>query len=171
MSKRCPSCGSSVVRRSHFRNRAERELYSFQSPYRCKACGNRFLAVSDRARLAVPIWISVAVLIVFVTLNWLMAPPEVQRLAKLPSLTESSNLPKSRAESSGDKAPTLEEMAKESRCTSQPISVTGDTYKCDTRSGLTAYFVVPVAEPTIPAHIRPQESPTGTLERRGSPPL
>ena len=52
---------------------------------------------------------------------------------------------------------------------SEPVNITGETYKCATRSGLTAYFVVPRVEPSVRPAIPPQESETDTVDRRPSP--
>ena len=49
----CPTCGSTNVRRSTRRER-EREVgdHKFHSPYRCRACNERFWVVSRKARTA-----------------------------------------------------------------------------------------------------------------------
>ena len=50
---RCPTCGSENVRRSTVRER-ERDVgeHKFHSPYRCRACNERFWVVSRKARTA-----------------------------------------------------------------------------------------------------------------------
>ncbi len=141
MSKKCPACGSPRVRRSRFRGHEEHERHFFRSPYRCLACGDRFFVISHTARQAT-IGLCVGVATAFVTFGWLLIPA----VTKSPNSTESPNLPNSPV-SSEAKAATVAEIAKESRCTGQPVNVTGETYKCATPSGLTAYFVVPAAPP------------------------
>ena len=49
----CPACGSTNVRRSTLRER-ERDVgeHKFHSPYRCRACNERFWVVSRKARAA-----------------------------------------------------------------------------------------------------------------------
>ena len=169
MSKKCPACDSHVVVPSHFRGRAERERYPSRSPYRCRACGARFFVISHKTRQAV-IGLLVAIPIAFTVVNWLLTPAAITKRPQLPNSTESPNSPDSpnSAASFEAKAATLAEMAKESRCTSQPVNITGETYKCATRSGLTAYFVVPSAKPSVQAPIPSQESAPGRFDRRGS---
>ena len=165
---KCPACDSPVVRRSHFRNRVERDLYRTRSPYRCESCGNRFFVVSYKARRGILIAIVSAFLIALATLLWLMTPPEVKRLANLPKSKESSNLPQSPAPET--KPLTLAEMARESRCISEPVNVIGETYKCATPSGLTAYFVVPEPKTSAEALAPGQGPGTRTLPRGDEPP-
>jgi len=69
-SKQCPRCGSSHVRRSAFQSEDEAQLHHFTSPYRCEACGQRFLVLSRKTRRAM-IWIIVLV-IMAVTIAWLI---------------------------------------------------------------------------------------------------
>ena len=171
MSKKCPACGSHVVVPSHFRGHAERERYQSRSPYRCLACGARFFVISHKTRQAV-IGLLVAISIAFAVVNWLLTPAAITKRPQLPNSTEfpsSANLLNSPA-SPEAKAAALAETAKESRCTSQPINVTGQTYKCATRSGLTSYFVVPEAKPSVQAPIPSPGAATGTLDRGGAPP-
>jgi hypothetical protein len=47
----CPACGSSDVRRSSIRSR-ETDAHAFRSPYRCRACNERFWVMSRRTRTA-----------------------------------------------------------------------------------------------------------------------
>ena len=48
MSRRCPECGSTNVRRSG-RLESEAAQYPFHSPYRCRDCDQRFWVVSRKA--------------------------------------------------------------------------------------------------------------------------
>jgi hypothetical protein len=158
MSNKCPVCGSHIVLPSHFRGHAEREHHPSRSPYRCRACGARFFVISHRTRQAL-IGLLIAVPIAFAVVNWLLTPA-ITKGPQLPNATESPNSPNLPNLPATSESATLAEMAEESRCTSQPVNVTGETYKCATRSGLTAYFVVPSAKPSLP-----QEPETGTPGR------
>ena len=163
MSRKCPSCGSHVVVPSHFRGHAERTRYPSRSPYRCLACGARFFVISHTTRQAL-IGLLVAIPIAFAVVVWL-TPAAITKRPQLPNSPEFPNSPTS----SEAKAATLAEMARESRCTSEPVNVTGETYKCATRSGLTAYFVVPSSDPSGQTSIPSQESAAGRFERSGAP--
>lgn len=46
---RCPACGSTNVRRSTLRSR-ESGAHALRSPYRCRACSERFWVLSRKAR-------------------------------------------------------------------------------------------------------------------------
>jgi len=46
---RCPACGSTNVRRSTIRSR-ESGAHALRSPYRCRACSERFWVLSRKAR-------------------------------------------------------------------------------------------------------------------------
>lgn len=46
---RCPACGSTNVRRSTIRSR-ESGVHALRSPYRCRACSERFWVLSRKAR-------------------------------------------------------------------------------------------------------------------------
>ena len=59
-------------------------------------------------------------------------------------------------------------MAQEAFCISEPVNVSGETYKCATRSGMTSYFVFRGAKLSVQAPSSPG-SATGTLERGGAP--
>ena len=144
MSKKCPACGSHVVRPSHFRGHTEREVNSVRSPYRCVACGARFLVLSHGTRQAI-IGVIVFVCVVVVAVGW----PLLAGVGTKPvNFSDTSALPKSSSSSGAPEVATLAEIAKESRCTDRPVNVTGATYKCTTPSGLTSYFVVPEAKPS-----------------------
>ena len=160
MSNKCSACGSHIVRPSHFRGHAERKAHPIRSPYRCLACGARFFVISHKARQAA-LRLFIAICVAFATFGWLFAPEMDTKRQNLPDTTTSSNLRNSPG--SSEKA-TLAEIAKESRCTDQPINVSGETYKCATPSGLTSYFVLP--EPKSPV----RQFVTDTLEREGAPP-
>src|SRR5689334_14792334 len=71
---RCPSCGSDNVRRSTVRER-ERDVreHKFHSPYRCRACNERFWVVSRKARtaatLAVACGVGLALLVALIVVS------------------------------------------------------------------------------------------------------
>ena len=70
----CPTCGSTNVRRSTLRER-EREVgeHKFHSPYRCRACNERFWVVSRKARaaamVAVVCSVGLALLVAFLVVS------------------------------------------------------------------------------------------------------
>jgi ribosomal protein L37AE/L43A len=70
----CPACGSTNVRRSTLRER-ERDVgeHKFHSPYRCRACSERFWVVSRKARaaavVAVACSVGLALLIAFLVVS------------------------------------------------------------------------------------------------------
>jgi len=168
MLKSCPACGSPLVRRSRFRAREEHERYLLRSPYRCRACGGRFFVTSHKVRQAA-VGALALIPIAYVTVGWLLTPVEIKRLpAVLPTFQSSPNSTSSPT-SSAVKPETLAEMAKEAFCTSEPVNVTGETYKCATQSGLTSYFVATGAKPSVQAPIPSEGSATGALESGGGP--
>ncbi|HKP67379.1 MAG TPA: hypothetical protein VJX31_12180 [Casimicrobiaceae bacterium] len=71
---RCPTCGSDNVRRSTVRER-ERDVgeHKFHSPYRCRACNERFWVVSRKARtaatLAVACGVGLALLVALIVVS------------------------------------------------------------------------------------------------------
>ena len=69
---RCPACGSTNVRRSTLRSREAGE-HALRSPYRCRACRERFWVLSRKARtLTVAgsvVGLAVLLLIAFVVLG------------------------------------------------------------------------------------------------------
>lgn len=79
--------------------------------------------------------------IAYLTVGWLLTPAAIKKLPEvMPKFRISPDTPTPPA-SPDAKPRTLAEMAKEAFCISEPVKVTGETYKCDTRSGLTSYFV------------------------------
>ena len=70
MTKKCPNCGSSDVRRSHFQGTDEYEHHLLRSPYRCQACGVRFFAISRKTRQAAIGVLAIAVFVVAVFTAW-----------------------------------------------------------------------------------------------------
>ena len=48
--RRCPVCGSADIRRSSVRT-SEVGSHAFRSPYRCRACSERFWVISHRTRV------------------------------------------------------------------------------------------------------------------------
>jgi hypothetical protein len=69
---RCPACGSTDVRRSTLRSREAGE-HALRSPYRCRACRERFWVLSRKARtLTVAgslVGLAILLLIAFVVLG------------------------------------------------------------------------------------------------------
>src|SRR5258708_6798589 len=70
MSKECPSCGSSEVRRSSFRSSEERQLHVFESPYRCIQCRLRFWVISRKSRHTMIE--TLILMIVAMTIGWVI---------------------------------------------------------------------------------------------------
>ena len=98
----------------------------------------------------------VAIPAAIATFIWLLIPAEITELS-----------PDSPASS---EAPTLAELAKRARCISEPVNVTGETYKCATARSGDVYFVVRSANPSAQAPIPSEGAAAGTLERGGEPP-
>ena len=53
VTKHCPYCDSTNVRRSRFQSQEEIDEHVFTSPYRCDACCGRFFVVSRKTRYAI----------------------------------------------------------------------------------------------------------------------
>lgn len=82
MSRKCPRCGSVDVQRSAFEDQEEQYLFFLKSPYRCKACGVRFWAVSRKVRRLI---ISIAVFLVLMVVSAtvaLLIPGEMPQAPK-----------------------------------------------------------------------------------------
>lgn len=170
MSKKCPACGSDIVRPSRFQDDEERERYPSQSPFRCLACGARFFVTSHKTRQIV-LGLLVVIPIAYAAVSWLLPPAAITKRSKLPNSAESPNSPNSlNAPTSLEaKAKAVAELAKESRCSSPPVNVVGETYKCVTQSGLTFYFVAPEVKASVQGAIPSPGSATETLDRGGTP--
>ena len=69
---RCPACGSTDVRRSTLRSREAGE-HALRSPYRCRACRERFWVLSRKARTLTvagsAVGLAILLLIAFVVLG------------------------------------------------------------------------------------------------------
>ena len=50
MSRKCPRCGCSDVRRSSIHGEEEEQVHVLLSPYRCNKCDERFWVISRKAR-------------------------------------------------------------------------------------------------------------------------
>jgi len=59
--RKCPRCGGDA-HRSYFQDQDERYVFLLRSPYRCEGCGQRFWAVSRKARGVIS-WLLILVIL------------------------------------------------------------------------------------------------------------
>ena len=71
----CPACGSTNVRRSTLRSR-EVGAHGMRSPYRCRACSERFWVLSRKARTLTIAGIVAGFAAVLVVAYAMVAPPD-----------------------------------------------------------------------------------------------
>lgn len=103
----CPTCGSDNVRRSTVRER-ERDIgeHKFHSPYRCRACNERFWVVSRKARtaatLAVACGVGLALLVALIVVSF----SDGEADSPVPAIIDDST---SRTDESAKPAPPLQD--------------------------------------------------------------
>lgn len=72
---RCPACGSTNVRRSTIRSR-ETGAHPWRSPYRCRACSERFWVLSRKARTLTVAGVVAGFVAVLVGAVVMLTPPD-----------------------------------------------------------------------------------------------